>query len=233
VVRRASSAQQLIPEAPSTRIERWWRARFLVAGVVAAGGIAAMVGEASATATVLLLAAGIAAASTMATLAWWRDLAPRMDAVGAAARAWTAVLLADLALALAAARAAPPDLTAWGVPLLLAALVLDLRILRRLFELYRLAERRRFEAVLRAAREPIGIVRARADALRLALCDSTASAEVRHELAVLELQIDRAQEALAKGGVPLRLDSAGDPPENHDSARDRQAWPNESRPMPS
>ncbi len=233
MVRRASSAKQLIPEAPATRIERWWRARFLVAGSAAAGGVGAVMAEASAAATLLLLVAGVAAASTMAALAWWRHVAPRTDGSEAAVRAWKAVLFADLALALAAARAAPSGLSAWGVPLLLAVLALDVHVLWQLFELSRRLERRRWQAALFSAREPIGIVRARVDALRLALREPTASAEVRHELAVLEAHVALAQDALGKGGAPTPLDSADEPSGLHESACDRQAWPNESRPTPS
>jgi hypothetical protein len=232
-VRRASNALDAIPEAALRHIERWWRTRNVVAASVAAGGVAAVIADSAGAATVLLVLAVGAAAATMVAMAWWRHVGCATDPIAAAARAAKAVLLADVALALAAVRVGTPAVSGFAAPLLLLALALDVRALWQVCEVRRDVERRRLAAVLSAVREPIGIVRARAEALRLALREEPAAAEVGHELSVLEANADLALQRLKEPPPSSRLDSPAAPTGPQESAPGRQAWPNESRPMPS
>jgi len=245
VVRQPSNGSALEP-TPTVAVDRWWRGRFVVAAVVGSAGLIAAAAGEIATATVLLSVAVSAALVTLVATALLRHVTLALQLT--AERVVACVALVDVATALVAVRVAPPLLARILVAAALLTLAAQLLLLARLDRV----DARRLRQLLeqsRHAREPLGIVRARIDALRLALEGAPIAAQLRHDLELLEQEADAAQRALRslaaeepppRSGIAEpapRLPAPGDVgPEAAEAAADEaggEEWPSESRPTPS
>ena len=186
--------------------ERWFvRGRFVATAATGALGIAAALGAAAVPAAPLLLLALVFAANTLAFALLSRHVDPM--------RAPPSLRLAGaIAVDLAAAFAAAPYAGALGPALRLAAALLagaalatfvGAGVARRAAAagaasaaavepwLVALAE-----SVVGGVREPLGIVRARAEVLRLAIVEQPALHELAHDFDVLLERVAEAQRAL-------------------------------------
>jgi lysylphosphatidylglycerol synthetase-like protein (DUF2156 family) len=241
VVRQPSTGSAPEP-TPTIAVDRWWRGRFVVAAVVASAGLITAAAGATSTATVLLSVAVAAALVTLIATALLRHVTLALQVT--AERVIASVVLVDVAMALVAVRVAPPLLARILAPVAVATLAAQLLLLARLDR----DDARRLRLLLeqsRHAREPLGIVRARIDALRLALEDAPIEPQLRHDLELLEQETDAAQRALrglaaeepaARCGIaepaprlpPFRESGPEQPGETGG-----EEWPSESRPTPS
>lgn len=241
MVRQPSTGSAQEP-TPTVAVDRWWRGRFVVAAVVASAGlITAAAGEIP-SATVLLSVAVAAALVTLVATALLRHVTLALQVT--AERVVACVLLVDVAIALVAVRVAPPLLARILAPAALLTLAAQLLLLARLDRDDARRLRQRLEQS-RHAREPLGIVRARIDALRLALEDAPIEPQLRHDLELLEQATDAAQRALrglAAEEPPARCgiaEPAPRLPSFHESGNgqadeaEAEEWPSESRPTPS
>jgi len=241
VVRQPSTGSAPEP-TPTVAVDRWWRGRFVVAAVVASAGLITAAAGEIASATVLLSVAVVAALVTLLATALLRHVTLALQLT--AERVVAAVVLVDVAMALVAVRVAPPLLARILAPVAVATLALQLLLLARLDR----DDARRLRQLLeqsRHAREPLGIVRARIDALRLALEGAPIAAQLRHDLELLEQEADAAQRALrglAAEEPPPRCGIADPaprlPPDRASGAEQAgeagaEKWPSESRPTPS
>lgn len=185
--------------------ERWFaRGRFVAMAATGALGIAAALGAAEVPAAPLLLLALVFAASTLAGALLFRH---------ADARAPPALRLAGaIAVDLAAAFAVAPFAGALGPALRFAAALLAGAALATLVGagVARRAAAARAasaaavepwlvalaESVVAGVREPLGIVRARAEVLRLAIVEQPALHELAHDFDVMLERVAEAQRAL-------------------------------------
>lgn len=233
MVWRPSGSSPSGPNVLPACVERWCWRRFASAGIATAAAlVAAHAGHGPLTGVLLSLAAAVAVV-TLVGRAWLRHGGRGEPAAPAAAVA--GALIADLAVMFVVLHATPVPWVPWVASAALLIAALELRLLLRLQREQIAAVQEHERAALCAAREPVGIVRARIDALRLMLGGRSADPQVEHELALLEEQADAAQERLRRSlPAPASVDSPPRlSPGSPASGRDRQQWPSESRPTPS
>ena len=187
--------------------ERWFvRGRFVAMAATGGLGIFAALGAAGLPAAPLLLLALVLAANTLLGALLSRHVEP--------ARVPPPVRLAvEVALDLAAVLVAAPWAGALGDPLRLAAALLGGAAFATFVGIARAARRdgaagsasaaavepwlvALAESVVSGVREPLGIVRARAEVLRLALAEQPGLHELVHDSDVLLARVAEAQRAL-------------------------------------